>query len=210
MPERMRLHWHPFSLFPRRVRVALAEKHLAYDDVIVDLPGGALREPGFRALNPFGQVPVLEDGDLVLYESIAILEYLEERHPEPALLPPDPARRALARQAMLASGDYLAPPFHRWLARFFTPETTWDRDDQTRAMTEIGAYLDVLAVTLADGRPHLAGGFSLADVCHVPFACELRNVQLGSLLAERPPVGRWVDRLNARSSVQATRPQAIA
>jgi len=210
MPGRMRLHWHPFSLFPRRVRVALAEKNLPYDDVIVDLQGSALREPGFRALNPFGQVPVLEDGDLVLYESIAILEYLEERHPEPELLPPDPARRALARQAMLASGDYLAPPFHRWLARFFTPETTWDRDDQTRAMTEIGAYLDVLAVTLADGRPHLAGGFSLADVCHVPFACELRNVQLGSLLAERPPVGRWVDRLNARSSVQATRPQAIA
>jgi glutathione S-transferase len=110
---------------------------------------------------------------------------------------------------MLASGDYLAPPFHRWLARFFTPEATWNRDDQTRAVGEIGAYLDVLAVTLADGRPHLAGDFSLADVCHVPFACELANVRLGRLLEERPAVGDWVDRLNARPSIRTTSAEAI-
>ncbi len=205
----MRLHWHPFSVFPRRIRIALAEKGLAYGDVIVDLPGGALATPAFRALNPFGKVPVLEDGDLVLHESVAILEYLEERHPEPALMPRDPRRRARVRQAMLASGDYLAPPFHRWLMRFFTPESTWDQDDQTRAMTEIGAYLDVVAATLADGRAHLDGDFSLADVCHAPFVCELATAQLAHLLAERPAVGRWVDRLNARPSILATRAEPV-
>ena len=205
----MRLHWHPFSLFPRRIRIALAEKGIAYDDVLVDLPGGATREPAFRALNPFGQVPVLEDGELVLYESVAILEYLEETHPEPALLPRDRTRRALARQGMLAAGDYLAPPFHRWLARFFTPEPAWDRDDQTRAAGAVATYLDVLAATLGDGRTYLAGDFSLADVCHVPFVCELAQVELGALLADRPPVARWVDRLNARPSVRATRPEPL-
>ena len=203
----MRLHWHPFSIFPRRVRIALREKGIACDEVLVDLPGGGHRTPDFRRLNPFGQVPVLEDDGIVLYESIAILEYLEETHPSPALLPAgDPARRARTRQLMLAAGDYLAPPFHQWLVRFFTPEATWDRDAQTRAVGEIGVYLDVLEATLAPGQDYLTGSFSLADVCHAPFACELATVALDHLLADRPRVRAWVDRLNARPSVRDTRP----
>ena len=58
----MKLYWHPFSIFPRRVQIALREKGIACEEVQVDLPGGALREPEFRRLNPFGQVPVLQDG----------------------------------------------------------------------------------------------------------------------------------------------------
>ena len=207
----MRLYWHPFSLFPRRIRIALHEKGLACEDVIVDLPGGALQTPEFRRLNPFGQVPVLEDDGLILYESIAILEYLEERHPTPALLPVrDPIARARTRQLMLASGDYLISPFHRWLAQFFTPEASWDRADQLRARDEIGQHLDVLETTLHDGRDYLTGAFSLADVCYAPFTCELETARLGPLLAERRRVCAWVDRLNARPSLPATRPQPLA
>jgi glutathione S-transferase len=201
----MRLHWHPFSIFPRRIRIALREKGIPCDEVLVDLPGGATRSPEFRRLNPFGQVPVLEDGDLVLYESIAILEYLEETHPSPPLLPRDAVDRAHARQLMLTSGDHLAPAFKRWVMRFFTPETAWDRDDQARAVEEIGAHLDVLESVLGD-REYLVGAFSLADVCYAPFTCELEQVALGHLLVGRPRVRAWVDRLNARPSLPATRP----
>lgn len=203
----MRLHWHPFSLFPRRVLVALREKNLPFDEAIVDLPGGATRGEAFRRLNPFGQVPVLEDGDVVLYESIAILEYLEERHPTPPLLPSAPGDRGRARQLMLAAGDYLAPPFKRWIARLFTPEATWDREDQARAAEEIADHLDVLEAEL-DGRDYLAGAFSLADVCHVPMVCELPMTGLDHLLDTRPRVRAWVERLNARPSVRATSPAA--
>jgi glutathione S-transferase len=202
----MRLHWHPFSLFPRRVRVALLEKNLTCEDAIVDLPGGATHGDAFRALNPFGQVPVLEDDGLVLYESVAILEYLEERHPAPALLPRDIAQRAVARQHMQVSGDYLTPPFKRWLARLFTPESTWDRDDQARAAVEIGQHLDVLETVLGD-REYLVGAFSLADVCYVPFVAEFEMAGLGDLLADRPRVRAWVGRLRERPSVRATGPQ---
>ncbi len=206
----MRLHWHPFSIFPRRVRIVLREKRLPYEDVIVDLPGGALRTPAFRRLNPFGQVPVLEDDGLVLYESIAILEYLEERHPSPALMPEgDPVARARTRQLMLTSGDYLTAPFHRWIVRLFTPEASWDRDDQARAADEIAAHLDVLEAVLADGRPHLTGAFSLADVCYAIFVCELDLVGLGRVLDVRPHVRAWIERLNARESIRATRPEGV-
>jgi glutathione S-transferase len=204
----MRLYWHPFTLFPRRVRIALHEKQVPYEETIVDLPGGALRTPEFRRLNPFGQLPVLEDDGLVLYESVAILEYLEERHPTPALLPADAAGRATARQWMQTAGDYLIGPFHRWLAQFFTPEATWDRADQARAKDEVAAHLDVLEAAL-EGRDHLAGSFSLADVCYAPFACELATARLGTLLEERPRVRGWTERLNERPSIRATRPATL-
>ena len=106
---------------------------------------------------------------------------------------------------MCVSGDYLTPPFHRWIQRLFTPEATWDRDNQARAAGEIAAHLDVLEGAL-EGRDHLAGAFSLADVCYVPFVCELAMIGLGHLLAERPRVRSWIDRLNARPSIAATRP----
>lgn len=96
----MKLYWHPVSLMPWRVRIALAEKSLAYEEVIIDLPGGASHRPEFLVLNPFGQVPVLEDEGMTFAESTAILEYLEDKHPEPALMPPSAPARADVRQLM--------------------------------------------------------------------------------------------------------------
>jgi glutathione S-transferase len=202
----LRLYWHPFSIFPRRVRIALREKAIACEEVEIDLPGGATRADAFRRLNPFGQVPVLEDVGLVIYESVAILEYLEERHPSPALLPRDVAQRARVRQWMQASGNYLTGPLKRWLARLFTPEERWDRADQELAAREIAMHLDVLELTLADAGAYLVGEFSLADVAYAPLVCELGSVGLGGLLDERPAVRRWVGELRARPSVAATGP----
>ena len=107
---------------------------------------------------------------------------------------------------MLASGDYLAPPFKRWIARLFLPEESWDLADQDAAKVEIAAHLDVLEDRLR-GRDFLAGdAFSLADVAYVPMVCELAMCQLGGLLPPRPAVTAWVERLRARPAVQATSP----
>ena len=205
----MRLYWHPFSIFPRRVRIALREKAVPYEEVEIDLPGGATRGVEFRRLNPFGHVPVLEDDGLVIYESLAILEYLEERFPSPALLPGDAAGRARTRQLMFASGDYFAAPLKRWLTRLFTPKETWDRADQERAVVELGEHLDVLEPMLA-GREYLVDGFSLADVAYAPLVADLDACRLDHLLAERPAVRAWVERLRARPSVRATSPFSSA
>lgn len=202
----MRLWWHPFSLYPRRARVVLREKGLACDEAVVDLPAGATRAPEFARLNPFGQVPVLEDGPLVVAGSLAIMEYLEERHPSPPLMPADVAERARARQLMGWSGDYLGPAFKRWLAPMFAPPEQVDHTDVAAARDEIARHLDALDGVLASGGDWLVGGFSLADAAYVPFVAELVAVNLGALLDERPRVGAWVTRLRARPSVEATTP----
>jgi glutathione S-transferase len=77
-----------------RVRIALAEKGIAYEPVAIDLSD---RPAWLYEKNPLGRVPVLEEDTLVLPESNVIMEYLEERFPEPALLPADPAQRGLER-----------------------------------------------------------------------------------------------------------------
>jgi len=202
----MKLYWHPFSVFPRRVRIALREKALSCEEVELDLPGGALRSPEFLRLNPFGQVPVLEDGDVVVAESVAILEYLEERHPAPALLPADAASRAKVRELMLFSGDYLAPAWKAVLAPRFSSAVREDDPSVRQGKDALAAHLDVLEARLgADG--FLAGAYSLADVCYAPFVTVLGLMGAGDLLgAARPRVRAWVERLAARPAVRATAP----
>ena len=80
-----------------RVRIALNYKGLAYEPAFVHLAKGEHRKPDYAALNPQTLVPALEDGGKLLTQSLAILEYLEETHPSPPLLPKDPAGRARVR-----------------------------------------------------------------------------------------------------------------
>src|SRR5580692_5122441 len=90
----MKLYHFPVSTFSRRVRVALLEKDIACELIEVDLPNGKQKEGWYAALNPYMKVPTLVDGELALYESAAILTYLEATHPAPPLLPTDVRGRA--------------------------------------------------------------------------------------------------------------------
>ena len=101
----IRLYTHPYSIVPWRVRIALHEKGIEYESVETDLYTKAAT-PQFLELNPFAQIPVLDDEGFVIAESIAILEYLEEKYPVPALLPSDIRLRATARKLMCWGTDY--------------------------------------------------------------------------------------------------------
>jgi maleylpyruvate isomerase len=93
----IRLHGYWRSTASYRVRIALALKGLTYDQATYDLRTGAQRAEEFRAINPQGLVPALEVDGGILTQSLAILEWLEERFPEPALLPESSGDRARAR-----------------------------------------------------------------------------------------------------------------
>ena len=98
----MTLHGYWRSTAAYRVRIALAVKGIAYDQVTHDLRKGAQREAGYRAINPQGLVPALETDDVVLTQSPAILEWIDETYPDPPLLPGDVNERAIVR-AMAAT-----------------------------------------------------------------------------------------------------------
>lgn len=142
------LHDYWRSSASYRVRIALALKGIAYDRVNVDLMEGAHRLTSHLALNAQGLVPVLEIDGLALTQSVAILEYLEERHPTPALLPLDAADRAHVRAMALAIACEIHPLSNTSvLARVealagVEGRAQWNRDNIARGLNAVEHMLD--------------------------------------------------------------------
>ena len=105
----MILHGYWRSGASYRVRIALNLKGLGYDLAAHDLRKGEQKTPDYLALNPQGMVPALQDGDLIVTQSPAILEWLEETHPEPALLPTNANDRAAVRAMAALIGVEVRP-----------------------------------------------------------------------------------------------------
>ncbi len=106
---RVRLYQERLSSASWRVRIALALKGIAYESVWIDLLSGEQRGEAYRSVNPLAQVPCLEIDGRRLAQSVAIVEYLDETRPEPALLPRDPAERARVREIVEAVNAGIQP-----------------------------------------------------------------------------------------------------
>jgi glutathione S-transferase len=201
----MKLHYHPFSTYSRRVRIALIEKRIACELVVVDMAARKHREPAYLAFNPYGRVPTLEEDGFVLYESTAILRYLEATHPTPALMPADERGRALVDMHMKLcdlqmsrhSGTIIFP-------KRFLPKERWNEAAIADAKTEIEKHLAILDRQLAGKTYLVAEQFSLADLCYVPFLEFLPLMEI----TPPPAVASWRDRLLARPSSLETKPAA--
>ena len=169
-----------------RVRIALTEKGLAYDTVVIDLDD---RPSWLYEKNPVGKVPVVEDDGWVLPESAVINEYLEEKYPLPALLPADPEARAAARLLIFRHDEFSRPYYAV-------------RRGRQGAELELGHALASLDATLAPA-PYLTGpAFGLADVAYVPWVIRTRDL-LGVSLEPYPYVDAWLVRLAERPSIAA-------
>jgi glutathione S-transferase len=199
----IKLHYNPLSTFSRRVRIALIEKKIPYEGVIVDMAKGKHKEPGYLALNPYGRVPTLEEDGFILYESTAILSYLEATHPTTPLLPAEARQRALADmhmklcdlQLMRHAGTIIFP-------KRFLPKERWNAAAMAEAKAEIEKHLVILDRQLA-GQPYLvAERFSLADLCYIPGLEFLPLMEI----APPPAVAAWRERLLARPSAVETKP----
>jgi maleylacetoacetate isomerase len=171
----MRLYSYFRSSAAYRVRIALNLKGLPYDTVPVHLTrgGGEQLAPGYRKLNPQALVPVLEDGGRVFMQSLAIIEYLDEIHPQVPLLPKDPLARARVRALALAVACDLHPLNNLRVLNYLTGPMGLTNDArQTWYRHWIAEGLGALEASLAGDRE--TGRFchgdvpGLADCCLIP------------------------------------------
>lgn len=169
-----------------RVRILLADKAIVYDPVEIDLDD---RPAWIYTKNPTGRVPVLEEDEgLVLPESRVIMEYLEERFPEPPLLPADPAERALVRLRFERFSD-LSDPYYDALRGRASDEGL------RAALARLDAELEA--------QPFLSGSvYGLADIGYIPWILRAQT-RLGIDLDGFPLLAAWRERLAERPAVAA-------
>ena len=187
----MQLHSYFRSSASFRVRIALALKGLEYDYVPVHLVRREQLAPAFAALSPGRLVPVLQDGDLTLTQSMAIIEYLDETHPEPRLLPADPIGRARVRAIAQDIACEIHPLDNLRVLSYLVRELKVNEDDKNRWYRHwVETGLEAVERALADTGPSAGTGIfchgdspGLADCVLVPqifnaqrFECRLDHV----------------------------------
>jgi maleylpyruvate isomerase len=179
----MRLHSFFRSSASYRVRIALNLKGLAYDYAPVNLRLGEGEQFGaaYRALNPQSLIPTLEDGGHVLTQSLAILEYLEETHPKPALLPAAPAERARVRSLALIVACEIHPLNNTRVLKY-VKETLGASDAVHDAWYQHWIDTGLSALEARLSREPQTGRFchgaapGLADCCLIPQLFNARRV----------------------------------
>ncbi len=166
-----------------RVRIVLAEKDIEHEVVTIDLSD---RPAWLYEKNPLGKVPVIEEDVLVLPESVVIMEYLEERYPDPPLLPADAAERALVRLRIERFDHTLGDAYYAFRR---------GEEDGAGRLTHCLSFVDRHA-------GESASGYNLADIAYAPWLIRLRDL-LGVDLAPYPAILERLDDLAARPAVAA-------
>jgi glutathione S-transferase len=200
----MKLYMHPVSMTSRPVRLFIAENGIKVDEQVVDLMTGEHLQPAFAAVNPSKMVPVLEDGDLRLTESSAILKYLADKVESPAY-PKDLKKRAKVNEAM----DWFNTNFYRdyayglYYPQLF-PHHKRPSDDVQKATLEWAReraqnWLKILNDSIIGDRKYLTGNdITIADYLGVCL------ITLGEIprqdFAKYPNVKRWVDNMKQLKS----------
>ncbi|MEQ8483088.1 MAG: glutathione S-transferase family protein [Pseudomonadales bacterium] len=194
------------STFSSKTKVILEEKGLPYEVNRVRIGDIWKKTPEVLEKNPLGKVPWIDDGDVRVYDSTVINEYLEERYPEPSLLPDDPLERARVR-ALENYGDEIvlggaAPRI--WMPYWSPPEQRNQEDMAQARQTLESRALPFLEKTIAD-REYIAGAFTLADAPYMALAMVLQVD--GMSLDAFPRFAAYLERLRARPSYRAIDPE---
>ena len=196
------IYEHPLSPYAQKVKISLDEKSVPYEVKMPVAIGSGQPDKEFLKANPRGEVPALLDGDVTIFDSTIILEYIEDKWPEPAMLPGDPAHRAKARMIEEVMDTHFEP------INWGLGELRWfKRADGERART-IEAQASAQARGLyswltrqLDGKEWFGGTkFGWGDLSVVPYLNGARGQGIGP--DEHSALGQWLKRANARPSVE--------
>ncbi|MBV8972899.1 MAG: glutathione S-transferase family protein [Sphingomonadaceae bacterium] len=207
------VHAIPGSPFARAVMAVMAEKGAPYR--LAALKPGEHKQPAHLARHPFGRMPAIEHGDFGLYETQAILRYIDRTWPTPPLTPAEPKAAARMDQAMAVADWYLFPGVASVIGfqRVVGPALLGLVPDEAACAAAMPAAHTVFAA-LADllgDRPFFAGAVSLADFL---LAAQInfleRAPEWAALTAERAALPRWLARMQARPSFAATTWERVA
>lgn len=189
-------------MFGAKVEIALREKGVKFDLEMVAFSqekGYSPRHPEVLRINPKRQVPVLIDGEVELFDSTQIFEYLEHRYPQPALWPASPAARSRARQLELMSDEVFFPHVARLMGMRAKPDPV-DKPEWIQAREGIEAYYSKMEDSLADSE-WLAGEYGYADIAFymAQFFAARHTVPMGGAT---PALMAWRRRMAARPAVR--------
>jgi len=200
----IKVHGYHASMATVMVLCCLNEKEVEYELVLVDLPTGAHKKPEYLALNPFGVVPTIQDGDLTLYESRAIIGYLAKKFQGQGtnFLGSTLSEEALVYQWCEVEGQSFNPPAFSICTQILNVPMRGGSTDEAAVemnVEKLEKVLDIYEERLSKSK-YLAGDFfSLADLQHLPCTHYLVNAcGKGDLISSRKHVNAWWEDISSR------------
>lgn len=198
----LKFYYSRLSINARRVWVTLLEKNIEFEPMLLKLDGDQF-QPDFLQLNPFHHIPVLIDGDFKIFESLAILDYLEAKYPNPSFTATDAQDIAKIRMIELVTVNELPPASIILMKEMLDVPVEEEKIDCAKQSMAIS--LQYFEDSLEEDRLYFLGEqFSYADIVAGTAVAAIPN--LGISLEPYPKVVKWVENLNQRSSWQETVP----
>jgi glutathione S-transferase len=199
----MKIYGHPQSSCTRKVLITLAEKGAFAEFQLVDLFSGEHKKTAHLTRQPFGVVPALDDDGFMLYESRAIIRYLDSRLEGPPLQPEAELDRARMDQWLSVDQSYIAPHTRTLaLERIVKKHDGLPEDRAATEMAETGLARSFAVIDRAlEGKDYLVGkAFSLADISLMPYVASLGMIGAEHLLEDRAHLTAWWERMRERAS----------
>ncbi|GKU86811.1 hypothetical protein SLEP1_g1286 [Rubroshorea leprosula] len=208
----IKLHGAPMSTCTAKVLTCLHEKGIDFEFVPINLLAGEQKQPSFVAKNPFGLVPVLEDGDFTIFESRAITSYLAEKFKDSGcdlIRHGNIKESAMVKVWMEVESQQYSPAVSPIFFQYFIVPKRGGSPDQAiidESSGKLGKVLDVYEQRLS-GAKYLAGDFfSLADLHHLGLTFYFMKTPCARLINERPHVKAWWEDISSRPAFQKVVP----
>jgi glutathione S-transferase len=216
-PMAITLYWGSGSAFSWRVLLALEHKGLSYDSQLLHFDKQEHQSPQMLKLNPRGRVPVLKDGDYVVFESVAVLYYLDIKYPQPPIFGESPEEAGVIMRVICEFQAYAEPSLSKIVNAIFAGQVADRIDELTDAMHVVAREARTIEGRLSKEQWIVGANYSATDMVIFPWIQLLRRAldrdaaaELGArfLPMERnyPALARWIGRIEALPGYQRTYP----